>query len=256
VVALEVVAVAVQGPHLSAGADVKDLPPEDRSIERSGPFGVTRVETVQDERPRIVDQLRALVLLRLPDAEGCSLGIGKDSHPARVHEVERLGHHGSAGIADLGRGRIGAVDPEIGVPHRRWRRCVANRSDSGDIAAARAPRRVKDRRAGRLRPCDEVLVVGALRHHVLELPAEETAVEVDRCLGIGFARVHPAWDAGDVSVTFGHRYLPSDSLTPGRTLSSCLRRAVASSSREGPRSRSRWRTSSGVKRTPSSAQCA
>jgi hypothetical protein len=42
------------------------------------------------------------------------------------------------------------------------------------------------------------------RHRVLELPAEETAVEVDRGLRVRLARVHPAGDAGDIALAFRH----------------------------------------------------
>ena len=58
-------------------------------------------------------------------------------------------------------------------------------------------------------PGDEVLARRLRRHHVLELPAEETAVEVGRGLGIWLAGVDPARDAGDVSVSLGHCWLLS-----------------------------------------------
>src|SRR4030095_4832586 len=77
-----------------------------------------------------------------------------------------------------------------------------------NVAAAQVSRYIKDGRALRLVPGDEVIALRARRHHVLELPAEETAVEVDRRLRVGFARIHPAGDAGDVSVAFGHLLSP------------------------------------------------
>ena len=51
------------------------------------------------------------------------------------------------------------------------------------------------------------------RHHVLELPAEQAAVEVDGGLGVGLAGVDPARDAGDVSVSLGHLHAPFGRLT-------------------------------------------
>ena len=52
-------------------------------------------------------------------------------------------------------------------------------------------------------PADEVRA-GAGRQHVLELPAEQLAVELGRGAGVGLARVRPAGHAGDVSVSLGH----------------------------------------------------
>jgi hypothetical protein len=45
---------------------------------------------------------------------------------------------------------------------------------------------------------------GAGRHHVLKVPSEETAVERDRGLRIGLTGVHPARDAGHVSISLEH----------------------------------------------------
>ena len=46
----------------------------------------------------------------------------------------------AAGVADLGRGLVGAVDPDVGVPHRHRRRALRDRPDGGDVAAADAAR--------------------------------------------------------------------------------------------------------------------
>ena len=51
---------------------------------------------------------------------------------------------------------------------------------------------------------DEVLARGIGWHDVLELPAEQGAVEIRGRLGIGLARVDPARDSGDVSVSLRH----------------------------------------------------
>ena len=55
----------------------------------------------------------------LQDPKCRSLGIGEERHPAGVHDVEGLHHDASAGLVDLGRGLVGAVDPDVGVPHGR-----------------------------------------------------------------------------------------------------------------------------------------
>jgi hypothetical protein len=159
------------------------------------------------------------VLPCLPDGERRPLGIGEDGHPAGVQEVEGLRHDAPAGIANLGRGLVGTVDPEAGVPHRRRRRSLGYRSDGGDIAAAQFARRVKNRRACRLAPRDEVVALRVRRQDVLELPPEQTAIELKRRLGVGLAHIHPAGDAGDVSVALGHRYSPFETLTDRCTLS-------------------------------------
>src|SRR5690606_6898518 len=101
-----------------------------------------------------------------PYGERRSLGIGKHGHPARVHEVEGLYQDETAGIANLGRGRVGTVDPEVGVPHHR-RRPPRDRSNGGYIAAAQFAGGVKDRRACRLAPRDEVVALRSWRHYVL-----------------------------------------------------------------------------------------
>ena len=46
--------------------------------------------------------------------------------------------------------------------------------------------------------------VRSVGHHVLELPAEQTAVEGEERRRLGHADVDPARDAGDVSVSLGH----------------------------------------------------
>jgi hypothetical protein len=80
-------------------------------------------------------------------------------------------------------------------------------------------RNVENRRACRLAPSDQVLALRGWRHRLLELPAEEPPVEVDRRLRVGFARIDPARNAGDVSVAFGHPFSRFHSLTARRTLS-------------------------------------
>src|SRR6185436_17182004 len=59
---------------------------------------------------------------------------------------------------------------------------------------------------------DEVLALRLGRHHVLELPFEQAAVELDCGRGIRLAGVDPAGDAGDVSVALGHCSAPFSGL--------------------------------------------
>src|SRR5215207_4365115 len=214
VLALEPVAGAGQRPSLSSAADPGRLPPDHRPVEGRRALDVTGIETVEDHCAGVVNQARALVLLGLPETERCPLGVGADGHPAGVHEVEGLGDDASAGIADLGRGLVGALDPEVGVPHGDLWRCLGDGSDAGDITALHSAGDVKDRRALRLAAGDEVLGLTA-GPDPLELPPEETAVELERGLGIRFAHVHPAGDAGNVSIAFGQPRLPLPGATCG-----------------------------------------
>ena len=95
---LEVVAVAGQRPHHPGGQGQR-LPPEHGAVERLRRFDVPGGEAVEVQRAVLVDDLRTLVLLRLPDAERRAFGIGEHRHPPRVHDVERLGQHRAAGVA-------------------------------------------------------------------------------------------------------------------------------------------------------------
>ena len=67
-----------------------------------------------------------------------SFGIGEDSHPPCVHDVGGLHQHRSAGLAGLGRRLVGALDPDVGVPHRDWRCAVRNRPDRRHVGVADA----------------------------------------------------------------------------------------------------------------------
>jgi hypothetical protein len=164
---------------------------------------VAGVEAVEVQGTRLVDDLRALVRLRLPDAEHRALGIGEHRHAPRVLDVERAHQRLAARVDDLVRGLVGALDLDVGVPHRHGRRALGNRRDGGDAAATNLP--------------DEVRALRLRWHHVLDLPAEEPAVEGGRRLGIGLVGVDPARDAGDVSVSLGHvRLLCVDG--PDRTI--------------------------------------
>ena len=96
---LEVIAIAGQRPH-QAGGRCQDLPTEDCAIERLGAVEITGGETVEVQCAVLVDDLRTLVVHRLPDVEHRSLGIGEDGHPPLVHHVEGIRHHPAARIAD------------------------------------------------------------------------------------------------------------------------------------------------------------
>jgi hypothetical protein len=76
---------------------------------------VAGVEAVEVQGAGLVDELRAPVLLPLPDVELRSLGIGEDRRPAGLRlDVHWLRHDGPAGITNLRGGLVGAVDPEVG----------------------------------------------------------------------------------------------------------------------------------------------
>ena len=60
------------------------------------------------------------LLARLPHAEGRALGVGEDGHPARLHDVERLGKDGTAGRDDCWHDGVNVVGPDVGVPQSRW----------------------------------------------------------------------------------------------------------------------------------------
>jgi hypothetical protein len=188
---LEVVAIAGQGPHREAAVQAEGLPPEYRAVEGLRALRVAGVQVVEVQGARLVDDLRAPVLIRLPDAEGSAPGIREHGHAARVHDVERIRDDTAPGIDDLGGDLVGALDPDVGVPDGHRRRALGLRPDGRDIAAAE--------------PGHEVLARRFRRQHVLELPSKQPSVEVDRGLGVRLSRVDPARHAGHVSVSLEHR---------------------------------------------------
>ena len=126
----------------------------------------------------------------LPDVERSALGVREHGHPPGLRHVEGRRHDTPTGSLDL-RGRaVRALDPDVGVPYRRRRSALRLRAHGGHVAAAEAR--------------DVVLAGRVGRHHVLELPSEEIAVEGHGGLGVGLARVDPTWDAGEVSVSLEH----------------------------------------------------
>ena len=162
--------VAGQRPRFDPAPELHGFPAEHGAVERLRAVYLTRVEPVEVQGSVFVDDSRALVLLCFPDAERRSLGIGEDGHAAGVHKTRRLPHDASAGSAHLGGGLVGAPDQDICVPHSRRRRRLRDRADGGNFAA--------------VQPGDEVLALRARRHHVLELPAKQTGVEVQRRVGV------------------------------------------------------------------------
>ena len=189
---LEVVAVRAQRPELTA-AEIERRPAEESAVETLCSRWIPGVEDVEVQRPRLVHDPRSLVLPRLQDAERCPLRVGEHRRPAGVHHLQRLAQHSAARLARFRRRLVGVLDPDVGVPDRLRRRSLRLRRHSRNIAAAEAGDQI---RAGRPR-----------RHRVLELPAEQAAVEVRSRVGVGLRRIDPARHTGDVTVALRQRQL-------------------------------------------------
>src|SRR5262249_46585158 len=93
------------------------IPAEHGGIELLIGAGVAREYLGPAERARLVDQVGAGELLRLPHAEHGARGIAEEGHAAEVHHVHRLDHDVAAGVLDLARGVIGVVHAHVGGPH-------------------------------------------------------------------------------------------------------------------------------------------
>ena len=120
-----------------------------------------------------------------------ALGIGENGDPSRVEDVGRLHQEGAACIADLRRRLVGAIDPDVDVPGDRRRLTLRRRrADRADVAAADPP--------------DQILARSLARDDVLELPAEQAAIELGCGVGIGLRRIDPARNARDISISLGH----------------------------------------------------
>src|SRR5262249_55166472 len=85
---------------------------------------------------------------------------------------------------------VGASHRDVRVPRRGSGRPFHESADRRHIPASD--------------PRDEVLDGGVRGHGVLEFPAEEAAIEVQRRLRIRLVGIDPTGDAWDVSVTLGH----------------------------------------------------
>ncbi len=117
---LEMVAVAGQSPHGRAAGDRR--PAEHGAVEGLCGLDIVGVEVIEVHRAMLVDGRRAAVRPGLPDAEDRALRIGEDTHPPRLKDVEGLGEHLPASPTHAGRGVVGGLDADIGVPRGlRWR---------------------------------------------------------------------------------------------------------------------------------------
>ncbi len=83
----------------------------------------------------LVHNLGALVLVRLPGEEHRPLPVGEDRHPSRLHDVERLHDHLTARVADLCRGLVGAVNPDVRIQDRNRRGALERGADRGHVPA-------------------------------------------------------------------------------------------------------------------------
>src|SRR4051794_10238235 len=138
----EVVAVARQLPEHAATADLERLPSEDGPVEGLRTLDVTSVQVVEVQRAVLVHDPRTLVVLRLPDEEHGPFGVAEGCHPARVHDVHRLHQYLPTGGLDLLGRLIGAVHPDVGVPHRHRRAALGLRSDGRYVTTAYAANEV------------------------------------------------------------------------------------------------------------------
>ena len=138
----------------------------------------------------LVDCRRAAVRSGLPHAKDRALGIGEHARPPRVKHVEGLGEHPPARLAHPGRGVVGGLDADVGVPHRLRRRTGGLRGDRGRVPAVDAGHVVVSSRVG--------------GHRVLGLPPEEPGVEPGGACGVGLAGVDPARHPGWVILARAH----------------------------------------------------
>ena len=141
--------------HVLAG-----LPAEDADVERQRRVLAAALQLVPAERARLVDELRALVLARLPDADDGAVGVDEDGHAAGLHDVDRRHRDLPAGLGRLRDGRVRVVDGEVRAPDGRLL-LVLQRPDPRDELAVerehpvpgspRARRRRAPSRTGRRR---------------------------------------------------------------------------------------------------------
>jgi nicotinamidase-related amidase len=165
-------------------------PPEHRAVERLGSPDVTGVQVAEVPCTCFVDDLRADVLLRLPDGEDRARRVREDPHAPGVEDVERLRQRAPAGVRDLRGGVVRTVDGDVGAPHGCRRRSLRLGTHGGDVAT--------------VEPGHEVVAGRVRRHLVLELPPEEPAVEPGRGLGVRLRSVDPARDPGRILASLQH----------------------------------------------------
>jgi hypothetical protein len=95
----------------------RGLDPEDGGIERLR--RVARHELVPAEGARLVDDLGADVLARLPDADERAARVDEAGHAAGLQHVHRLDDELAAGRDRLRGDLVGVVDREVRAPGDR-----------------------------------------------------------------------------------------------------------------------------------------
>jgi hypothetical protein len=73
-------------------------------------------ELAPGKRAGDVGDLHAGVLTRLPDGEGGPGDVGRDRHPAQVHDVHDVGQELAARGLDLVRGGVGVAGGDVRRP--------------------------------------------------------------------------------------------------------------------------------------------
>ena len=109
---------------------------------------------------------------RLPDPEHRAGRVLRDQHLPLAHHVHRVEHHLAAVGLDRRRVRVDVRARQVRRPVRRRRRGAHRGAEAGDALAAH----------------ERLVVVAGLLAGVLELPAEQAAVELQRGIEIGRVR--------------------------------------------------------------------
>src|SRR5215218_8706870 len=101
------------------------LPAEHRAVEHLRALRITGVELAHGPCTRLIDELGAPMLTRLPHPEHRTLRIGDDRHAGDIAADGWLDNHAAARIGHLGDSVVGAIRPDVGVPRGHGRRAVA-----------------------------------------------------------------------------------------------------------------------------------
>ena len=152
---------------------------------------ITGGELVPDQCTGLVDAPGSGKRARLPDPEDGAGRVGEDRHPAEVHHVHRLRHHGAAGRLDRSRRGIGVLDGDVGRPGGRLA-LGHQRHHPGDIRPV----------LGRAAVAAGLLDVFGLR----DLQAEQAGVELDRGVQVGGPEVNPTRGPGGVTRSLAHLF--------------------------------------------------
>ena len=171
----------------------RELPAEELAVERGRAIDIGRGELVPRERPRRVDELCAIVLMRLPDREVRALWIPDRCHPPGIEDVERRCVERGAELGGAGRDGVGVGDRHVGVPGRRRAGISLGlrlRADRADLLAIDEHHRVDDPVADR---------------PILGLPAEQRRIERLRAVLVGRRQIDPAEGSRRVGGPLTHR---------------------------------------------------